>query len=45
MKDGRPNLVSFQLENGVYIVPKIVDRGYLALGKKRLNFTRRGSAK
>jgi type IV secretion system protein VirB9 len=39
-KDGRPNLVPFQLENGVYIVPKIVDSGYLAVGKKKLNFTR-----
>ncbi len=40
IKDGKPNLVSFQLENGVYIVPKVVDSGYLALGKKKLNFTR-----
>jgi type IV secretion system protein VirB9 len=45
IKDGKPNLVSFQVENGVYIVPKIVDAGYLALGKKKLNFTRQGAAK
>jgi type IV secretory pathway VirB9-like protein len=45
VKDGKPNLVSFQLENGVYIIPKIVDSGYLALGKKKLTFTRRGAAK
>lgn len=45
IQDGKPNLVSFQLENGVYIVPKVVDVGYLALGKKRLNFTRQRSAK
>ena len=45
IKDGKPNLVSFQLENGVYIVPKVVDAGYLALGKKRLNFTRQNTAK
>ncbi len=45
IKDGKPNLVSFQLENGVYIVPKIVDAGYLALGKKKLNFTRQSAAK
>jgi type IV secretory pathway VirB9-like protein len=38
MKDGKPNLVPFQVENGFYIVPKIVDSGYLAVGKKRLNF-------
>jgi type IV secretion system protein VirB9 len=41
IKDGKPNLVSFQFENGVYIVPKIVDSGYLAVGKRKLNFTRR----
>jgi type IV secretion system protein VirB9 len=45
IKDGKPNLVSFQLENGVYIVPKIVDAGYLAIGKKKLNFTRQTAAK
>lgn len=45
MKDGKPNLVSFQLENGVYIIPKIVDSGYLAVGKKKLNFTRQEAAK
>ena len=45
MKDGKPNLVPFQVENGVYIVPKIVDSGYLAVGKKKLNFARQVSAK
>jgi type IV secretion system protein VirB9 len=39
-KDGKPNLVSFQVENGVYIAPKILDSGYLAVGKKKLTFTR-----
>jgi len=32
----------FQVENGVYIVPKIIDSGYLAVGKKKITFTRRG---
>ena len=45
IKDGKPNLVSFQLENGVYIVPKIVDSGYLAVGKKKLNFNRQVTGK
>jgi len=45
MKDGKPNLINFQLENGVYIVPKILDSGYLAIGKKKLLFTRQASAK
>ncbi len=45
IKDAKPNLVSFQLENGAYIIPKIVDAGYLAIGKKKLNFTRQGAPK
>lgn len=40
IKDGKPNLVNFDLLNGVYIVPKIVDSGYLVIGKKRLTFHR-----
>lgn len=38
--DGTPNLVSFQVERGVYVVPKILDQGYLVLGDKRLTFAR-----
>jgi type IV secretion system protein VirB9 len=45
IKDDKPNLTSFQLENGVYIVPKIVDAGYLTVGKKRLKFNRQAPAK
>ena len=41
IKDGKPNLISFQVENGVYIAPKIIDTGYLAIGKKKLPFVRR----
>ena len=40
IKDGKPNLINFELQNGVYIVPKIVDAGYLAIGKKKLAFSR-----
>ena len=43
-KDGKPNLINFDLANGVYIVPKIVDRGYLAIGKKKLTFERHGAS-
>ena len=42
IKDGTPNLINFQLENGVYIVPKVIDNGYLAIGKRKITFTRRG---
>ena len=41
IKDGKPNLISFQFENGVYIAPKIIESGYLAIGKKKLFFARR----
>jgi type IV secretory pathway VirB9-like protein len=44
IKDGKPNLISFQVENGVYIAPKIIDAGYLAIGKKKLLFVRSVSA-
>ncbi len=44
LKDGKPNLISFQFENGVYIAPKIIDSGYLAIGKKKLPFARRTTA-
>jgi type IV secretion system protein VirB9 len=38
IRDGAPNLVNFQVERGVYVVPKVLDRGYLAIGKQRLVF-------
>ena len=41
IKDGKPNLISFQFENGSYIAPKIIDSGYLVVGKKKLPFARR----
>src|SRR5579885_1190064 len=45
VKDGKPNLVPFQVESSLYIVPKILGSGYLAVGKKKLRFTRRPAAK
>jgi type IV secretion system protein VirB9 len=42
MKDGRPNLVTYDLREGTYIIPKIMDAGYVELGKKRMEFTRKG---
>ena len=40
VKDKKPNLVNFDYKNGLYVVGKILDRGYLAIGKKRLAFSR-----
>ena len=42
MKDGKPNLVTYDLREGTYIIPKIMDGGYVELGKKRMQFTRKG---
>jgi type IV secretory pathway VirB9-like protein len=42
MKDGKPNLVSYDLREGTYIIPKVMDSGYVELGKKRMDFTRKG---
>jgi type IV secretion system protein VirB9 len=42
VKDGKPDLVNFDFENGVYIVPEVVDQGYLVIGKQKVSFRRRG---
>jgi type IV secretory pathway VirB9-like protein len=42
MRDGKPNLITYELNNGTYIIPKVMDSGYVKLGKKRLEFTRKG---
>ncbi|TMF41698.1 MAG: conjugal transfer protein, partial [Chloroflexi bacterium] len=44
MKDGKPNLINFQFDNSVYIAPKILDSGYLVVGKKKLTFSRQVSS-
>jgi type IV secretion system protein VirB9 len=43
-KDGKPNLINFQFENGVYVAPKIIDAGYLTAGKKKVSFLRHVAA-
>jgi type IV secretory pathway VirB9-like protein len=40
LRDEEPALVQFDVHNGTYVVHKRLDRGYLAIGKQRLNFTR-----
>jgi type IV secretory pathway VirB9-like protein len=40
IKDGKPNLINFEFKGGTYIVDKILDSGYLAIGKQRLPFAR-----
>ena len=36
--DGQPSLVNFQVLPGTYVVPKVLDRGFLTLGKQRFEF-------
>ena len=43
MRDGKPNLVTYQLSNGTYVIPKVMDSGYVELGKKRMEFSRKHS--
>ena len=39
-KDGAPNLVNFEVQNGTYVIPKVLDDGYLMIGKARMAFQR-----
>lgn len=41
LKDGKPSIVNFQVREGTYVVPKVLDRGYLALGNQRFTFEQR----
>ncbi|SRR6266567_6366013 len=43
VKDGEPTLINFSLNNGVYVVEHILDKGYLQVGKHRLDFERQGN--
>ncbi len=40
LKDGKPDLISFQLKDSTYVIPKIVDHGYIEIGKHKLSFDR-----
>ena len=42
VKDGTPALVNFQVHGGTYVVPKVLDRGYLAVGKAQFSFAAQG---
>jgi type IV secretion system protein VirB9 len=40
MRDGKPNLITYELREGTYVIPKVMDNGYVQLGKKRMQFVR-----
>jgi type IV secretory pathway VirB9-like protein len=42
VKDGKPSLIEVEFEHGVYIIPKVIDEGYLQIGKSKLGFKREG---
>jgi type IV secretion system protein VirB9 len=42
MRDGKPNLINYDLRDGTYIIPKVMDSGYVELGNKRMDFSRKG---
>jgi type IV secretion system protein VirB9 len=33
LKDGKPDLINYQLIDGTYVIPQVVDKGYLEIGK------------
>jgi len=36
LRDGKPNLITYDLREGTYVIPKIMSNGYVELGKKRM---------
>lgn len=44
LKDGKPDRIQFEFHDGTYIVAKVLDSGYLAIGKQKLSFVRTESA-
>lgn len=41
LKDGKPDLITFQLKDGTYVLTTVVDHGYLEIGKHKLDFQRK----
>ena len=40
IRDGKPNLIKFEYANGMYTVDKVMEDGYLQIGKKKTSFNR-----
>jgi hypothetical protein len=36
MTEDGSSLLNFQVQDGTYVIPKVLDKGYLMLGKARL---------
>ena len=44
VKDGKASLIQVDFKNGLYVIPKVVDKGYLKVGKEKLDFEREEKA-
>ncbi len=40
VKDNLPSMINWEYRNGLYVVRKVLDRGYFAIGKQKLSFVR-----
>jgi len=45
LKDKKGSLVNFDFNGGLYTVPKLLENGYLAIGKQKVEFHRLGGTK
>lgn len=41
VKEGKPNLISFEYRNRAFVATKIIDEGYLMIGNAKMTFKRR----
>jgi type IV secretion system protein VirB9 len=44
VKEGKPSLIQYQFKDGRYLIPKILDDGYLRVGKSELKFHRESAS-
>jgi hypothetical protein len=42
VKDGKSDLVTYDLRDWTYLIPKVMDSGSVELGKMRMDFSRKG---
>ena len=42
VKDKKPSLINFDFNGGLYTIPKLLENGYLAIGKQKVEFHRVG---
>ena len=45
VRDKKPSLINFDFNDGLYTVPKLLENGYLAIGKQKVEFHREGGMK